>query len=162
MLDLLASPAPSPPTPATLWRIATVLPIMQKYELDQLILSLKSTLRKAAGDTTSPKIFVFLAAARLSSIDICATCIRYGGAQTWREVLQGLDDEVEEEIAIERDMRELSSFDVKGWSESVSVKVPADVMSRLWTAQMGLDLDGDGPERAKEVWVEVAGSFKGA
>jgi hypothetical protein len=153
---------PSPPSPTTLWRIATVIPILQKYELDQLLLSLKSTLRKAASDATSPKIFVFLAAARLPSMDICATCIRNGGDQTWRDALRNLDDEEEEDVGIERDMRELSSFDVKGWSEGVSVKVSGDVMSRLWKAQMGIELEEQDPKGAKEAWREVATRFKDA
>lgn len=138
MLDLLHDKL-QPPFPATtLWHISTLVPLLQKYELDTPLLKLKKMLKKASSDSTPGKIFVFIAAAQLSSKDICAACIRTGGNETWKDVLRDMEDETEEEVGIERDMRASSTFDIKSWSEKISTRVPGKLMSALWKAEIGM------------------------
>ena len=160
MLDLLYDKLVSPLPITTLWRLTSLIPLLQKYELDTALLKLKKILKKASGDSTPGKIVVFISAAQLPSIDICTSCIRNGGRESWKEVLRGMEDEVEEEIGIERDMRASSTFDVKSWSERISTKVPGKAMSALWKAEMGMLSDEDEEDLSAVEWDAIADKFR--
>jgi len=160
MLDLLYDKLASPGPITPLWRLTSLIPLLQKYELDTALLKLKKILKKASGDSTPGKIFVFISAAQLPSIDICTSCIRNGGKESWKEVLRGMEDKVEEEIGIERDMRASSTFDVKSWSERISTKVPGTAMSALWKAEMGMLSDEDEEDLSAVEWNAIADKFR--
>ena len=163
MLDLLHDRISFPLTTTQLWRLSPLVLLLQRYEMDTPLLQLKKILKKASTDSAIGKIFVFIAAAQFPSMDICSVCIQRGGQETWRDVLREIEDEVEEEVGIERDMRAMSSFDIKSWSERISTKIQGKVMSALWMAEMGMipkDAD-DGEEDVRGVeWDVVADRFK--
>lgn len=122
-------------------------------------MQIKSALRKQSNDRTTPKVFVFLAAAPLPSIDICANCIKNGGSTSWSEVLKDVNEDFDEEVGIERDCRGMSSMEPMGWSEKVMMRVPAKALSGLFkaiseTKAAGSDMEPD--------WAQVSRLFLGA
>jgi hypothetical protein len=157
LLDVIDRP-PSVPIPLTsLWQLVSLIPLLQRYEFDTLLARFKGLLRRQANDSSPGKIFVFLAAARLPNHDICASAIQHGGRETWSEVLRQAGEEVEEQVGIERDSREMGCFDIRGWSEAISTRILGPILSALFAALRETDIRTDGGDRD---WATVAQEFR--